>query len=196
MLAPSGRIIETTPAVARAPLMSARDLAARSEPTFVDRRPPGTRVVAPPCRPRPARGARRLRRRGRDAQRQPGGPPPALVRFAIAFPVALILSSLIGWLLAGAALRPVERMRREAAGHLGVRPHPPAAGADDRRHARPPGRDAEPHLRPPPGGARARAPLRRRREPRAADAAHDPEGRGRLGPGRTGAAPTTSASPS
>ena len=39
----------------------------------------------------------------------------ALVRFAIAFPVALILSSLIGWLLAGAALRPVERMRREAA---------------------------------------------------------------------------------
>ena len=38
----------------------------------------------------------------------------ALVRFGVAFPVALLLSSLIGWLLAGAALRPVERMRREA----------------------------------------------------------------------------------
>jgi signal transduction histidine kinase len=35
--------------------------------------------------------------------------------FAIAFPVALVASSLIGWLLAGAALRPVRRMSAEAA---------------------------------------------------------------------------------
>src|SRR4029079_15358619 len=43
-------------------------------------------------------------------------------RFAVAFPVALLLSSLIGWLLSGAALRPVERMRREAAGISGWDP--------------------------------------------------------------------------
>jgi signal transduction histidine kinase len=38
-----------------------------------------------------------------------------LVLFAIALPVALLASSLIGWLLAGAALRPVRRMSAEAA---------------------------------------------------------------------------------
>jgi signal transduction histidine kinase len=36
--------------------------------------------------------------------------------------VALLLSSLLGWVLAGAALRPVERMRREAAGISGSDP--------------------------------------------------------------------------
>jgi len=46
----------------------------------------------------------------------------ALVRFAVALPVALLISSLIGWLLSGAALRPVERMRREAAGISGWDP--------------------------------------------------------------------------
>jgi two-component system OmpR family sensor kinase len=38
-----------------------------------------------------------------------------LVLFAIGGPVALILTAAAGWMLAGAALRPVERMRREAA---------------------------------------------------------------------------------
>src|SRR6478736_4605703 len=38
-----------------------------------------------------------------------------LVLFAVALPVALLASSLIGWLLAGAALRPVRRMSAEAA---------------------------------------------------------------------------------
>ena len=115
VLAPSGRIIETTPGVARAPLMSGADLAARSEPTFVDRRPRGlesSRLLVVP-----------VRHAGRVAYVVVGATlsdsqealNAALVRFAIAFPVALILSSLIGWLLAGAALRPVERMRREAA---------------------------------------------------------------------------------
>jgi signal transduction histidine kinase len=34
--------------------------------------------------------------------------------FEIAFPAALLVCSFVGWLLAGAALRPVERMRRES----------------------------------------------------------------------------------
>jgi heavy metal sensor kinase len=38
-----------------------------------------------------------------------------LVSLAVGGPVALILTSAAGWALAGAALRPVERMRREAA---------------------------------------------------------------------------------
>src|SRR5207253_3173676 len=38
-----------------------------------------------------------------------------LLWLGIGGPVALALSSWAGWVLAGAALRPVERMRREAA---------------------------------------------------------------------------------
>ena len=37
------------------------------------------------------------------------------VTLAIGAPIAVVLISIAGWLLAGAALRPVERMRREAA---------------------------------------------------------------------------------
>jgi signal transduction histidine kinase len=42
--------------------------------------------------------------------------------FAVAFPVALVASSLIGWLLAGAALRPVRRMSAEAAAVTAAHP--------------------------------------------------------------------------
>ena len=46
------------------------------------------------------------------------------------------------------------------------------------------GDDAERDARAPRGGVRARAHLRRRREPRAADAARDPQGRARAGAAR------------
>ncbi len=45
-----------------------------------------------------------------------------LALFAIGGPVALILTSGAGWLLAGAALRPVERLRAEAAAISGSEP--------------------------------------------------------------------------
>jgi two-component system OmpR family sensor kinase len=115
VLAPSGRVVETTPGVARAPLASAADLAALTRPTFVDRRPPGldsSRLLIVPVRDA---GHVVFVVVGATLSDSQEALDTVLVRFAIAFPVALVLSSLIGWLLAGAALRPVERMRREAA---------------------------------------------------------------------------------
>jgi two-component system, OmpR family, sensor kinase len=115
VLAPSGRIVETTRAVAKAPLVSAADLAALTKPGFVDRRPPGldsSRLLVVPVK---KAGHTVFVVVGATLSDSQEALDAALVRFAIAFPVALILSSLIGWLLAGAALRPVERMRREAA---------------------------------------------------------------------------------
>ena len=114
MLTPSGRIVETTPAVARAALVPARELAGLRRPTFVDHRPPGldqSRLLIVPVT---AAGHRAFVVVGATLSDSQEALDQALMRFAVAFPVALLLSSLIGWLLAGAALRPVERMRREA----------------------------------------------------------------------------------
>ncbi len=70
---------------------------------------------------------------------------------------ALLLASLAGYGVAAAALRPVERMRRRAAGiqaaDPGTRLPVPAA----RRRDRPAGRDAQRDARAPRGGVRPRA---------------------------------------
>jgi signal transduction histidine kinase len=114
VLTPSGRIIETTPAVARAPLAPAGELAGLRRPTFVDDRPPGLDLSRLLIVPVTAAGHRAFVVVGATLSDNQEALDQALTRFAVAFPVALLLSSLIGWLLAGAALRPVERMRREA----------------------------------------------------------------------------------
>ena len=114
VLTPSGRIVETTPAVAGAALVPAGDLASLGRPTFVDDRPAGldpSRLLIVPVT---AAGHRVFVVVGATLSDSQEALDQALTRFAVAFPVALLLSSLIGWLLAGAALRPVERMRREA----------------------------------------------------------------------------------
>jgi len=114
VLTPSGAIIETTPAVARAALVAGSELARLRRPTFVDVRPAGldqSRLLIVPVT---SAGHPAFVVVGATLSDSQEALDQALTRFAVAFPVALLLSSLIGWLLAGAALRPVERMRREA----------------------------------------------------------------------------------
>ena len=73
-----------------------------------------------------------------------------LAAFAIGGPIAILLASLLGYALATAALRPVEAMRREAAGisfddERAASPSPrPGRGS-------PAGRDAERDARAPAG---------------------------------------------
>jgi two-component system, OmpR family, sensor kinase len=115
VLLPSGRIVEATRAVARRPLVSAVRLATIDSPTFVDYRPPrldASRLLIVPVRDA---GRAEFVVVGATLSDSQEALHTALVRFAVAAPVALLVSSLTGWLLAGAALRPVERMRREAA---------------------------------------------------------------------------------
>jgi len=122
VLAASGAIVESTPAVAQAPFASPGLLAGLTGPRFVDHRPPGldlSRLLVVPVHDGGRREFVVVGATLSDSQEALG---TALVRFAVAFPVALLISSLIGWLLAGAALRPVERMRREAAGISGSDP--------------------------------------------------------------------------
>ncbi len=122
VLTPAGRIVESTRAVARAPLVSPADLATVTGPRFLDRRPvrlETSRLLIVPVK---GGGKREFVVVGATLSDAQEALDTALVRFAVAFPVALLLSSLIGWLLSGAALRPVERMRREAAGISGWDP--------------------------------------------------------------------------
>ena len=169
-----GRVLDATPPIGRKPAHAVPSSPrAQSEPVFAE----------PPFRARPRRAGALLALPGvRDGQqvvlvvgatRENRAETLSSLRaaFLIGGPIALVLAALGGYLLAGAALRPIESMRRRAADisatSLDERlPVPPA-----RRRGRAPRRDAERDARPTRGRPRAGAPLRRRREPRAANAA-------------------------
>ncbi len=111
----SAGIREATSAVDRIPLLTRGDAASLSGPRFYERAvldSDGVRLLAiptrPPLPPRIVVVGETLGDRN-DALRQ------LLTVFLIAGPAGVGLASLAGWLLAGAALRPVERMRRRAA---------------------------------------------------------------------------------
>jgi signal transduction histidine kinase len=112
LLSPDGRVLESTKSVARAPLVTPSDL---RRGRFLDARPPGLDamrlfVASTTHNGRPAFlvvGATMSDTREELSR--------LALLFAIALPVALAVSSLIGWLLAGAALRPMRRMSAEAA---------------------------------------------------------------------------------
>lgn len=114
VLTGAGRIVETTPAVSKQPLLSAQFLVYVTAPTFVDRNPRGldpARLLAVPV----ASGGRTSYVVvGATLSNSNEARGRMIELFEIAFPAALVVCSLIGWMLAGAALRPVERMRKEA----------------------------------------------------------------------------------
>jgi len=72
----------------------------------------------------------------------------------MAGPAALALACLAAWVLAGTALRPVERMRREAAAISVSQPKPTAPGTGREGRDRPAGPD--PELAAGPSAGRAR----------------------------------------
>ena len=113
-----GRVLQATPPLGSASVLTPDELAAARRGTTFANRPhtPGldepSRLLATP-----------VERGGRDlvlvvgATRENNLETLSSFRdeLLIAGPVALILATLAGYLLAGAALRPVERMRRQAA---------------------------------------------------------------------------------
>jgi two-component system, OmpR family, sensor kinase len=110
--ASSTAIVDSSPGVAGNSLVPVTQLRTIHEPTFLSRREPGlddaARLLVVPVGGRFVVVGAILSDRQEALDR-------LLVLFAIGGPVALILTAAAGWMLAGAALRPVERMRREAA---------------------------------------------------------------------------------
>ena len=113
-----GRVLQATPPLGAAPLLTTEELAAaRGGTTFANRRrTPGldepSRLLATPVE-RDAQHLVLVVGATRENNRE------TLSSFRdellIAGPIALVLATVAGYLLAGAALRPVERMRRRAA---------------------------------------------------------------------------------
>ena len=114
VLSGDGRILAATRSVAREPLLGRTELR-HDRPWLTDRRPPGLETARLLEVPATVRGARVYLVVGATLSDTREALTRLLVLFAIALPVALLASSLIGWLLAGAALRPVRRMSAEAA---------------------------------------------------------------------------------
>jgi heavy metal sensor kinase len=112
-----GRVLQATSPLGPAPLLSRDELAAASRRTMFANRPPipgldePSRLLATPVE----RGGRRLVLVV-GATRENGLETLSSFRdeLLIAGPIALVLASLAGYLLAGVSLRPVERMRRRA----------------------------------------------------------------------------------
>jgi signal transduction histidine kinase len=111
VLGASGEILESSPEVADAPLVGPAELGERG-PVFVNRtvaglEDPARLLIAPIA------GGRSVVVGATLADRQEALDQLVAI-FAIGGSVALLILSFAGWAVAGAALRPVERMRREA----------------------------------------------------------------------------------
>ena len=111
----SGQIVDASSGVADNPLLSAADVGAIAEPTFVTRqldpKEDPVRLLAVAIEGSPRRVA--------VVGATLGDVIEATQRFLLVMvtmgPLAIVITAGAGWLLAGAALRPVEQMRREAA---------------------------------------------------------------------------------
>jgi heavy metal sensor kinase len=111
-----GTVLESSEVVAKARLLAPSTLGGLARPTFFDRSVPGiegaTRLYAVPVadegQPAVVIVGASLSNRQEILAR-------FLLLLVVGGPIALALASAVGWAVAGAALRPVERMRQEAA---------------------------------------------------------------------------------
>ncbi len=112
----SGSVVRSNEIVLGTVMLPADVVRSLRTPTLFDRRLPGidnvTRVFAAPVQTPSGRAVVVV---GTSLQDREDQLLQLGVTLAIVTPIAVILIAIAGWLLAGAALRPVERMRREAA---------------------------------------------------------------------------------
>ena len=109
------------------------------------------------------------------------------VQYLVAFAGVVLVSTAIGWVIAGRVLAPLKRINTHRPASLGGAPRRAHRDRRPAGRAARPGRDAQLHARPARRLVRGTAPFRRQREPRAAQPAdRDPLG------GRGGAGEPTS----
>lgn len=168
VLGADGRVVDGTPQLGGAPLLSSAELSRASRATLLLEKTgaPGSdarvRLLATPVE---AQGTRLVIVVGASLEGRGETLESLLTLLLIGGPVVLVLASLAAYWLAAAALRPVESMRREAVAVSAAEP--------GRRLPLPPARDEVRRLGETLNGMldRLEAALRRRREPRAQVAA-------------------------
>ncbi len=114
LLRTDGTILESSEVVSHGPLVTPDDLSVIAGPTFAQRELSGS-TVRLLLEPLAGAGAARFLVVGTSMQSQREILARFLVMLALGGPAALALASAVGWWVAGAALRPVERVRLEAA---------------------------------------------------------------------------------
>jgi signal transduction histidine kinase len=112
----SGQVIQSSPIVANTELLPPATVAGITTPKVFNRPVPGiqdelSRVLAEPVL---NNGERFVVVAGASLQDRRDAMLQVALVLSIGGPIALVILSWVVWLLAGAALRPVERMRREA----------------------------------------------------------------------------------
>jgi len=112
----SGRVLRSTPGISRSRLLSQPEIRSLRRATWFERKIPGignvTRVLAVPVVTRQGRVAVIA---GVSLQNRRNALVQLAITLAIAGATAIILISAGAWLALASALRPVERMRRQAA---------------------------------------------------------------------------------
>lgn len=115
ILDPAGRIVESSSSAARSALLSPSNAGSLKIPAFFSNGPSDgldeVRAYALPVREGSQRYVIVV---GSSLEEKEETLGQLLVLLVVAGPAAMILASTAGWFLAGAALRPVERMREEA----------------------------------------------------------------------------------
>jgi two-component system OmpR family sensor kinase len=116
MLTTDGVLVDASAAVRDAPMLPAVELARITRPTFLTRRVHGVgdpaRLLATPMR---TSGEPMVVVVGANLGDRDEAQHRLLLLLVVGIPAAVVLASGIGWLVAGAGLRPVEQLRREAA---------------------------------------------------------------------------------
>jgi two-component system OmpR family sensor kinase len=111
----SGRIVDSSPIASGAPLVSAATLRSIDSATLLDRVIPGVNPARLLVIPHGAPSHRLFVVVGATLSDRDEALTRLLALFAVGGAVTLAVISLAAWLLAGAALRPAERMRAQAA---------------------------------------------------------------------------------
>jgi heavy metal sensor kinase len=111
-----GRVFDQTPGLRRTPLLSQQVFArAKQSPVYVQRAPLDGESVRLFASPVNAQGRRLIVVVGSSLETRDDALLTLRNELLVGGPAALLLASLLGYLVAGAALRPVERMRARAA---------------------------------------------------------------------------------
>jgi len=117
LLSSSGELERSSAIVRAAPMLPPAVIASITKPTFFDQRIGGidnvTRILAVPIAA--SQGSRSVLLVGSSLQDRRDEMLGLAYALAIGGGAALLIMSLAGWVLASAALRPVERLRRDAA---------------------------------------------------------------------------------
>jgi two-component system OmpR family sensor kinase len=122
LLASDGRVVESSSGLAPGPLLSASTIADLAHPRFFDvnvrtvEEPVPARLLAVPT------GDGRVVVAGASLDDQQEALAGLLAILLVGGPIVVVLAGAVGWVVAGAALRPVERMRVEAEAVSGSEP--------------------------------------------------------------------------